>query len=128
MGGAIATAIYTSIQTSRFTQVLAKNVGVAAKSTGFTGNMASLLTAATKNTAAAYKAVPGISNATTAAVISAVRQSQSEGYKMVYLVAIAFGAIAITASFTTKGISISQRTDDVAAHIENEKVVAKQVG
>ncbi|KAH8911117.1 MFS general substrate transporter [Coniochaeta sp. PMI_546] len=121
IGGAIATAIYTSIQSSRYTQVLPGWVESAAKSSGFNGSESALLTAATANTAAAYSKVPGITNATISAVQYAVKEANSEAYKLVYLVAIAFGAVAITAAFTTKGVDEKARNSSTAAKLETEK-------
>lgn len=89
--------------------------------------MTRLLNAAKVGTAAAYKAVPGITNSTTAAVTQAVKVSNAQGYKLVYLVAIAFGAVAIMAAFTVKDVDESQRSKYVAAHLETEKPTEKQV-
>lgn len=44
--GAVATAIYTSIQSSRFTSLLPGKVAAAADATGFSGSRQELLTAA----------------------------------------------------------------------------------
>lgn len=125
IGGAVATAIYTSIQSSRFTAILPGKVSAAAISTGFHGSIAALIKAATANTAAAYKAVPGISNATVAATELAVKQADIQSYSLVYLVAIAFGAIAITAAFTTKSVDSRTRSAETAAHLENDKLSGK---
>lgn len=121
IGGAIATAIYTSIQTSRYAEVLPRWVGSAAASSGFGGNESALLTAAKANTPAAYAKVPGITNATISAVQYAVKEANSEAYKLVYLVAIAFGAVAIAAAFTTKGVDDKTRNSSTAAKLETEK-------
>jgi hypothetical protein len=121
IGGAIATTIYTSIQSSKFTSILPSHVRSAASSSGFTGSFASLLKAATANTAAAYKAVPGISNQTIAATQLAVKEAHIKAYSLIYLVAIAFGGIAIMSALSVKSIDESQRSKDVAAHLENDK-------
>ncbi|KAH8176647.1 fungal trichothecene efflux pump (TRI12) domain-containing protein [Sarocladium implicatum] len=120
IGGAVATAIYTSIQSSRFESVLPGRVRSAADGTGFSGSMDSLLAAAQVNTLAAYQAVDGISNATIAAAQDAVLQSNSTAYQMVYLVAIAFGVCAIAAALSVKPIQQSQRSNNTAARLENE--------
>lgn len=121
IGGAIATAIYTSIQSSRYAEVLPRWVESAAEASGFTGSESALLKAAAANTAAAYAKVPGITNATISAVQYAVKEANSEAYKLVYLVAIAFGAVAITAAFTTKGVDDKTRNSSTAAKLETEK-------
>ncbi|KAF4119475.1 Fungal trichothecene efflux pump (TRI12) [Geosmithia morbida] len=59
LGGAVTTAIYTSMQTSRFSQVLPGHARRAARSSGFVGSMAALVTAAITNTEAAYAIVEG---------------------------------------------------------------------
>lgn len=120
IGGAVATAIYTSIQSSRFQDVLPGRVESAADGTGFTGSFESLLAAAQANTPAAYQAVDGISNSTIAAVQSAVLESNSTAYQMVYLVAVAFGVCAISAALSVKPIHNSQRSNETAARLENE--------
>lgn len=120
IGGAVATAIYTSIQTSRFNEVLPGNVRAAAAESGFSGSVDDLLIAAHNNTAAAYGAVEGVTNSTISAVTSAVLQSNVVSYQIVYLVAIAFGGIAIAASLSTKSIEKSQRSTETAAKLENE--------
>ncbi|KAJ9151105.1 MFS general substrate transporter [Coniochaeta hoffmannii] len=121
IGGAIATAIYTSIQSSRYAQVLPGWVESAARSSGFNGSESALLSAAKLNTAVAYNKVPGITNSTISAVQYAVKEANSEAYKIVYLVAIAFGAVAITAAFSTKGVDEKQRNSSTAAKLETEK-------
>ncbi|CAK7212772.1 hypothetical protein SCUCBS95973_001578 [Sporothrix curviconia] len=121
LGGAVATAIYTAIQTTRYSQLLPGEVTEAAQSSGFTGSVAALLTAAKTNTAAAYAMVPGISNATISATELAVKEAAATSYHTVYLVAIAFGALAISAAFTVKGIDDSVRTSHTAVHLENDQ-------
>lgn len=120
IGGAVATAIYTSIQTSRYSQVMPKFVRNAAENVGFGGSMDDLLIAAGTNTPAAYADVAGANNATVEAVQGAVLQANSESYRIVYLVAIAFGAVAIASALSVKSIDKSQRNNETAAKLENE--------
>ncbi|CAK7210123.1 hypothetical protein SBRCBS47491_000664 [Sporothrix bragantina] len=127
MGGAIATSIYTAIQTTRYAQLLPGQVTEAARSSGFTGSIAALVTAAKTNTAAAYAKVPGITNATISATEVAVKDAAANSYHLVYLVAIAFGALAIGASFSIKGVDDSARTSHTAVHLENDLQDAKMV-
>jgi hypothetical protein len=96
-------------------------VTAAAKAAGFTGSLPALLKAAAANTAKAYAAVPGITSATTVAVQLAIKKANSDAYKLVYLVAIAFGVVAIAASISVKDIEAKQRSNDQAARLENEK-------
>ncbi|KAK7408047.1 hypothetical protein QQX98_009762 [Neonectria punicea] len=126
IGGAVATAIYTSIQTSEFAALLPGHVRAAAESSGYRGAEEPLLTAATANTPAAYGAVQGITNSTIAAVQHAVLVSNSKSYRTVYLVAIAFGCVAIAAALSVKSIDQSQRSNHVAAKLENENEKHKE--
>jgi hypothetical protein len=95
----------------------------AAAATGFTGSITALIAAAAKNTAKAYAAVPGISPATTAATQAAVKDTHVKAYSLIYLIAIAFGCIAIIAATTIKGVSADQRTVEVSARLEDDKDV-----
>lgn len=121
IGGAIATAIYTSIKNDKFRNVLPGYVRGAASSSGFSGSMTQLLKAAGLNTAVAYRAVEGISNQTIAATQAAVKEANVEAYKLIYLVALAFGAVAIAASLSVADIKPEQRSKDVAARLEDDK-------
>ncbi|CAK7207013.1 hypothetical protein SEUCBS139899_009821 [Sporothrix eucalyptigena] len=120
MGGAVATAIYTAIQTTRYAQLLPGQVSDAAQSSGFSGPITDLVTAAKTNTAAAYAKVPGITNTTITATELAVKVAAANSYHLVYLVAIAFGALAIAASFTIKGVDDRSRTSLTAVHLVND--------
>ncbi|KAH6999066.1 fungal trichothecene efflux pump [Ilyonectria sp. MPI-CAGE-AT-0026] len=121
IGGAVATAIYTSIQTSEFAKLLPDQVRAAAENTNYGGSIESLVAAAKANTPAAYSAIEGITNSTMAAVQHAVLVSNSKSYRIVYLVAIAFGCVAIAAALSVKSIDRSQRSNEVAAKLETEK-------
>lgn len=122
IGGAVATAIYTSIQTSDFARILPGKVRNAAEESGFTGSVDALVKAAKVNKPVAYSAVEGISNSTIAAVRQAVLESNSRSYRNVYLVAIAFGCVAICAALSVKSVDRSQRSNEVAARLETERV------
>jgi hypothetical protein len=121
IGGAIATAIYTSIQSSKFTSILPSYVNSAASASGFTGSMSELLRAAGLNTAAAYRTVGGISKQTIVATQAAVKDAHVQAYQLIYLVAIAFGVVAIAASASVADIKESQRSKDVAVRLEDDK-------
>lgn len=121
IGGAVATAIYTSIQSSKFTTLLPGKVASAADSTAFDGSMKDLLSAAYNNTLPAYELVDGITNKTISAVELAVKTANSEAYQTVYLVAIAFGVVAIGAALSTKGVEAKARSNERAAKLETER-------
>ncbi|KAH6898111.1 hypothetical protein B0T10DRAFT_543134 [Thelonectria olida] len=114
-------AICTSIQTSEFGKLLPGAVRTAAETTGFDGSMNALLTATKANTPVAYSAVEGITTSTITAVQRAVLISNSKSYKTVYLVAIAFGCVAIASALSVKPIDSSQRSNQVAAKSKNER-------
>lgn len=120
IGGAVATAIYTSIQTSRYAELMPGAVRDAAEDAGFGGSMTDLVAAARINKPAAYAAVDGATNATVKAVQGAIVEAASESYQMVYLVAIAFGCVAIASALSVKSIDKSQRSNETAAKLENE--------
>ncbi|TVY89024.1 Trichothecene efflux pump [Lachnellula willkommii] len=120
IGGAVSTAIYTSIQSNKFASVLPGMVLSAVESSNFTGSFSQLLGAAKVNTAAAYAAVPDITNQTTVATELAVKQAHVTAYALIYLVAISFGCVAILAATSIKGVDENQRTSEVAAHLEDD--------
>lgn len=129
IGGAISTAIYTSIQSNKFASILPGMVLSAVKTSNFTGPFSQILKAAEVNSAAAYAAVPNITTETIRVTELAVKQAHVKAYALIYLVAIAFGCVAIISATSIKGIDESQRTSEVAAHLENDnnRILAKDV-
>lgn len=123
IGGAISTAIYTSIQSNKFASVLPDMVLSAIKSSNFTGSSTQLLKAARLNTAAAYAAVPNITKQTIEATELAVKHAHVKAYALIYLVAVAFGCAAILSATSIKGIDESQRTSEISAHLENDNQI-----
>jgi hypothetical protein len=121
IGGAVATAIYTSVQRSRYASLLPVKITSAADQTHFSGSVEELLTAAVNGSAEAYAAIADISNSTIAASQNAVVQANSEAYRTVYLVAIAFGALAIASALSTKGVDAKSRSNARAAKLETER-------
>lgn len=90
--------------------------------------MPALLEAAALNTAAAYKAVPGITAQITAAAGLAVKQAYVTAFRTTYLVAIAFGAAAMVAAFFTLSIDRNMKNGNRAVRLENEvKLEEKRV-
>jgi hypothetical protein len=76
LGGSIATAIYNSIINNSFASALPDQVREQISGLDFpSSNIPELIAAALKNTAATYKAVPGISASVTAAAALAVKKS-----------------------------------------------------
>lgn len=93
---------------------------VAATAAGFSGNLDALVAAATLNTAAAYKKVNGITPGVITAVTTAVEDAYIDAFRLVYLVAIAFGCVAILLALTAKGVPASRKTNSRAVQLENE--------
>jgi hypothetical protein len=90
--------------------------------------MPALLKAASLNTAAAYKAVPGITAEVMAAAGLAVKQAYVAAFRTTYLVAIAFGCAALVAAFFTLSIDRDMKNSNRAVVLENEvKVEEKRV-
>lgn len=57
----------------------------------------------------------------------AVKESYVEGFKLVFLVAIAFGVLAIAAACCTRSVEKGKKSNEQAARLENERVVVKVV-
>ncbi|CAK7202974.1 hypothetical protein SEUCBS139899_005701 [Sporothrix eucalyptigena] len=121
LGGAIATAIYSAILNNKFSAVIGPNIDAVAEQYGLpSSSWAALVTAATANTAKAYAAVPGITDAIQAAAVDAYKQSYVESFRLVYLVAIAFGAVAVTAALFTRNTDSRRKNADRAVYLMTE--------
>lgn len=121
LGGAIATAIYSAILSGQFTSSLPQYVRQAAQETNFPPeNLAALMKATATNTAAAYKKVPGINQAVMQAAGVAYKLAYVQAFRLVYLVAIGFGAAAIVAAFFTKSTPVSVKNNNRAVRLQNE--------
>lgn len=123
LGGSIATAIYSSIINNGFSSHLPTELATLVPNFP---NMAALLKAAATNTAAAYKAVPGITEEITAAAGLAVKLSYVEAYKTTYLSALGFGGAAIIAAFCTKSTDVGMKNSKRIVILENEKTVSEE--
>lgn len=121
LGGAIATAIYSAILSSRFTSALPKFVVQAAESAGLPkASIPALLRATATNTAAAYAKVPGINKAVILAAELAYKLAYVQAFRLVYLVAIGFGGVAIIAAFCTKSTPVRLKNNNRAVRLKNE--------
>lgn len=89
--------------------------------------MPALLSAAALNTAAAYKAVPGITTEVIAAASLAVKQAYVVAFRTTYLVAIAFGVAAMVAAFFTLSIDHNMKNSSRAVRLENEAKTDEKV-
>jgi hypothetical protein len=86
-----------------------------------------LLSAASLNTAAAYKSVPGITTAVTRAAGLAVKKAYVSAFRTTYLAAIGFGAAAIIAAFFTMDIDRGMKSSNRAVRLENEMKNSKEI-
>jgi len=124
MGGAVATAIYSAILSNRFSSELPKQMaGIISANNIPASSAASLIKAATLNTAAAYKAALNLPGVTAAAITQsqlAVKLSYVQAFRLVYLVAVAFGGIAIISAACTRSIPKEKKTMERAVRMENE--------
>lgn len=82
-----------------------------------------LVKAAAVNTAKAYAMVPGLTKDVEAATVESVKQAWVKSYREVYLVSIAFGAVALIASCFIRSIPLEKKTGEVAVRLENEMQV-----
>jgi hypothetical protein len=121
IGGAAAGAIYTSIYTNRYAQEIPGVLGSYATSAGFQGSFSDLLKASATNTAAAYNAVAGMTPQVLAAAQGAVQEAYIQSFRLVFLVAIAFGAVAICSAISTRSVPMEKKTNKRAVTMENEK-------
>ncbi|KXJ94799.1 fungal trichothecene efflux pump [Microdochium bolleyi] len=122
-GGAVATAIYTAIYTNKSSQVLPSQLtaAISASNVPYSDSLLSaLVKAAATNTAAAYNAVQGMTPELAANAMNAVRQSYVQGFRLVYLIAIAFGALAVMAAACTVSTDRSKKNNDRAVVMKNE--------
>lgn len=124
MGGAVATAIYSAILSNRFTSELPKKLSPVIDSNGIpSADVPDLIQAASLNTAASYQSLvesTGVTASVIADVHGAVKLAYVQAFKMVYLVAIAFGVVAITCAAFTKSIPKERKTMQRAVRMENE--------
>ncbi|CAK7207609.1 hypothetical protein SEUCBS139899_010419 [Sporothrix eucalyptigena] len=99
-GASIATAIFTSVLSTRKAVTIAAAVTPAAQAAGFDmTNIKTLITAATAGTLAK---VPGITPGVIAAVKAVLPGAYAAAFKTVYLVSLAFGGLAVVSSLLTK--------------------------
>ena len=118
LGGAIATAIYTAILNNKYASTV--GVKISQQVTGFPA-MPALITAAKLNTAAAYAKVPGITPAIITRAGLAAKLAWVDSFKLVWYVALGFGALSIMAACCTKSIDPSMMNNNRAVVLENEK-------
>ncbi|OIW22859.1 MFS general substrate transporter [Coniochaeta ligniaria NRRL 30616] len=123
LGGAVATAIYTAIYTTRFSEVLPGKLTEAIEASNVPYSkslLASLIKAAQTNTAAAYNAVVGTTPELAKLAAAAAKESYVQGFRLVYLVAIGFGVAATVAAAFTVSTDRSKKNNARAIVMKNE--------
>ena len=118
LGGAIATAIYTAIPSSEFSDKFPSELIKAVKGTGFDmANIEKLAKAAALGTKAAYESVPGLTPAALKASQHAVRVAYTEAYSVVFLT-----ALGIICALLSRSTDVARKNASKAVLLENEKV------
>jgi hypothetical protein len=99
IGGSIGYAIYFNVFENKLTEVLPTNVGIAVAKAGLpiTQIPAFIVALVAKNTTALGQ-IKGITPTILLAAQGAVQDSYVEGFRLIYLVSIAFGGAAVLAS------------------------------
>lgn len=118
----MATAIYSAILANTFASQLPKTMAPVLEQYSISPSIApDLIAAAALNTPDAYAEVPGgVSDNVIAAAGMAVKYAYVDAFRLVYLVALAFGGLAIVAASFTMTIPKEKKTMHRAIHMENE--------
>jgi hypothetical protein len=116
MAGAIATAIFSNVTNNKYASVLTSHVAANVADLNFpAANLAKLAAAAKLGTAAAYKAVPGITPQLEVAAVLANKQAYLQGAHLAFEVALAFGLIATIAALFIPDIDARKYTNKTVA-------------
>ena len=100
LAGAVATAIFSNITNNKYGESLPGQVRSSLSGFNLSAEtVTKLITAAKLNTAAAYKAIPGITPAVQAAATLANKKAYLTGAHLSYQVALAFGLCGVIAAF-----------------------------
>ncbi len=121
LGGAVATAIYSSVVTNQFADRLPGQLQSQLAGTGFNvRDLAALAQAAVVGTEAVYAEVPGITERIIAASQLAVRLAYVEAFKVVYYTALGFAVLAIFSALLVPDTDPAKKTMQRAVILENE--------
>lgn len=122
MGGAIGVAIYSTILSDTYKSQLVDNVAAVARNSPLPGSeAAALVKAASVNTTAAYKAVPGITDSIISMCRLAVKYAYAHAFGIVWYSALAFGVVALISAFFIRSIPPELKTGERAVHLEDER-------
>lgn len=116
LAGAVATAIFGNVTNNKYAQTLPETVRTNVASYNLPSSTLSQLTAAARlNTAAAYRAIPGITPAIQAAATLANKQAYLTGAHLSYQVALAFGILGVIAATFLSSVDTRKYTDKTVA-------------
>jgi hypothetical protein len=100
LAGAVATAIFSNVTNNKYGSTLPNQVKSNLSPFDLPADtITKLITAAKLNTAAAYKAIPGITPSIQAAATLANKEAYLTGAHLSYQVALAFGLCGVIAAF-----------------------------
>ncbi|CAK1365717.1 unnamed protein product [Cercospora beticola] len=119
--GVLATAIYSSVLMNKLTEYTASDVVPAVVAAGLpVTSLEAFLTALSTGNTAALQEIPGVTPAAIGAGAAALREAYAKAFKIVWLATLAFGLLAVVASFFTTNI------DDRLSHDVIRRLGAKQ--
>lgn len=123
LGGAVATAIYTAILSSKFAEAIPGQMTTAINDSGVSYSdslLQNLIAAAATNTEAAFEAVKGTTPQLVDMALMAVKLAWVESFRLVYLVAIGFGGLATLCASCTVSTDKRLKNSDRAVVLKNE--------
>ena len=116
LAGAVATAIFSNVTNNKYGATLPAQVRANVASYNLDSTtLTALIKAAKLGTAAAYKAVPGITPAIQAASVLANKQAYLTGAHLSYQVALAFGLCGVIAAFFIPSVDSRKYTAKTVA-------------
>ncbi|ORY01051.1 fungal trichothecene efflux pump [Clohesyomyces aquaticus] len=131
LAGAVATAIFSNVTNNKYTKTLPSSVlsNVSRFNLPAT-TLTKLIAAARLNTAAAYKAVPGITPAIQAAAVLGNKEAYLTGAHLSYQVALAFGLCGVVAAFFLSSVDERKYTMRTVAvqQADRKALEEKKVG
>ncbi|KAF2477736.1 MFS general substrate transporter [Lindgomyces ingoldianus] len=116
LAGAVATAIFSNVTNNKYANVLPGRVRANVSKYNLpTATLTKLIAAARVNSAAAYKAVPGITPAIQAAAALGNKQAYLTGAHLSYQVALAFGLCGVIAALFIPSVDSRKYTKRTVA-------------
>ncbi|KAK8868407.1 siderophore iron transporter [Apiospora arundinis] len=133
--GTIATSIFVSINGNRLPQEMEDRIPPAVIGAGLPPtSVPTLLEAAKTGKATALKAVPGINSTIIEAFSTAQKDSYSRSFAVIYLNTIAFGGVALIASYWSPNVDsmmtnfVNKRVDGIQRTTQNVQAVEESQG